>query len=49
MDHTILHALQARAQGYRYTHDELVNWLCTEFRISLADSRLYVGEFLCGK
>jgi hypothetical protein len=45
MEQRIIHALQARAQGYNYTRLELTNWLCTQFDITLAQSKRYVDSF----
>ena len=44
MDIKIKHALQARIQGFSYTRLELVNWLCTEFDITVKQAELYVAE-----
>ena len=43
-DQELIHALQARTQGYRYTQLELVNWLCTTFDITLERSEAIVAE-----
>ena len=45
-DENLIHALQARAQGYRYTQLELVNWLCTTFDITVERSSAIVAEFM---
>jgi hypothetical protein len=49
MKHDILIELHAYAQGYNYTEYELVNWLCTQFDMSIAQAELYVAEYLCSK
>ena len=43
-DQQLTHALQARTQGFNYTELELVNWLCTEFDITLERSEQLVAE-----
>lgn len=41
-------ALQQRVQGFSYTQLELVNWLCSEFDITLERSTSLVAELsLC--
>lgn len=45
-DQQLIHALQARTQGYNYSELELVNWLCTEFDIALERSETLVAEFI---
>jgi hypothetical protein len=47
-DHNLRLALQQRIQGYKYSELELVNWLCTEFDISIAHSTRIVRDVLCG-
>ena len=42
-------ALQQRVQGFHYTQLELVNWLCTEFDITLILSEKLVAEFILHK
>ena len=37
-------ALQQRVQGFNYSELELVNWLCTEFDITLILSEKLVAE-----
>jgi hypothetical protein len=39
-------ALQQRMQGFRYTRLELVNWLCTEFDITIQLSERIVDDVL---
>ena len=48
-DQQLTHALQARTQGFNYTELELVNWLCTEFDITLEHSSAIVAEFILHK
>jgi len=48
-DQQLTHALQARTQGFNYTELELVNWLCTEFDITLERSSAIVAEFILHK
>jgi len=43
-DYELKLALQQRIQGYSYTRLELVNWLCTEFDISVELSERMVAE-----
>jgi len=45
-DQQLIHALQARTQGYNYSELELVNWLCTEFDIALERSTTLVVDFI---
>ena len=42
-------ALQQRVQRFSYTQLELVNWLCTEFDITLERSTALVAEFILHK
>ena len=42
-------ALQQRVQGFHYSELELVNWLCTEFDITLEHSTALVAEFILHK
>ena len=42
-------ALKQRVQGFNYTQLELVNWLCTEFDITLERSTALVAEFILHK
>ena len=42
-------ALQQRVQGFNYSELELVNWLCTEFDITLERSTALVVEFTLHK
>jgi hypothetical protein len=37
-------ALKQRVQGFNYTQLELVNWMCTEFDITLILSEKLVAE-----
>jgi hypothetical protein len=37
-------ALKQRVQGFNYTQLELVNWMCTEFGITLILSEKVVAE-----
>ena len=42
-------ALKQRVQGFNYTQLELVNWMCTEFDITLILSEKLVAEFILHK
>ena len=42
-------ALQQRVQGFHYSELELVNWLCTEFDITLEHGTALVAEFILHK
>ena len=42
-------ALKQRVQGFNYTQLELVNWMCTEFDITLILSEKLVAELILHK
>lgn len=42
-------ALKQRVQGFNYTQLELVNWMCTEFGITLILSEKLVAELVVRK
>ena len=45
-DYELKLALQQRIQGYSYTQLELVNWLCSEFDISVELSERIVADVI---
>lgn len=45
-EYDLKRALQQRIQGFSYTRLELVNWLCTEFDISVELSERIVDDVM---